>query len=283
MMNLFKKKKTIVSVGSLDPMHNKSRIVNKDINMIETVTVKDIHNAFNTEVDRLLQTCNIKNSLETDLQHLIDKQERLSNLGFKRTEISKKVSNENARLFFLKRDNEAKLKVINSIEYFQQRYPHYKFITKDSVNALCKKYGLIFGSVEQFIGDVPDKNLEDIENFKIKDDDVTYEKTYFSMYTSNSNDCTFRDMEIYNKSPSSYISTLDYRCTRKSFSIVAPIKDFNLDGMQLEDNELKRKPVVKDDPIVLQPVNHNGLFSYLIVTAWGEEASDPLVSNQNHN
>lgn len=37
------------------------------------------------------------------------------------------------------------------------------------------------------------------------------------------------------------------------------------------------------DPIVLQPVYHNNKKHYLIVTAWGIEAEDPLVMNANLN
>jgi hypothetical protein len=54
--------------------------------------------------------------------------------------------------------------------------------------------------------------------------------------------------------------------------------------MQLENFELKVKPP-KEDPIVLYPVHHNnnGSKYYLIVTAWGDEASDSLVVNHKMN
>jgi hypothetical protein len=70
---------------------------------------------------------------------------------------------------------------------------------------------------------------------------------------------------------------------KKEFAIAAPLKDFNVDDMELTKGELKRKPVVDEDPIVLQPVRYGGKTHFLIVTAWGDEASDPLVLNQNHN
>ena len=51
-------------------------------------------------------------------------------------------------------------------------------------------------------------------------------------------------------------------------------------NISIEDG-YKLKQVYKDipDPVVLQPVKGG----YLILTAWGDEASDPLVINENFN
>jgi hypothetical protein len=52
------------------------------------------------------------------------------------------------------------------------------------------------------------------------------------------------------------------------------------DKVKLEYRErIEGGRIVKDDPIVLQPVDGG----YLVVTAWGDEASDPLVVNANRN
>ena len=37
------------------------------------------------------------------------------------------------------------------------------------------------------------------------------------------------------------------------------------------------------DPVVLAPINFNNTNLYCIVTAWGDEASDPLVVNESNN
>ena len=57
--------------------------------------------------------------------------------------------------------------------------------------------------------------------------------------------------------------------------------DFNTEGMQLEGFNLK--PIELPDPIVLQPVCFENKKHYLIVTAWGAEASDESVVNQKYN
>lgn len=66
---------------------------------------------------------------------------------------------------------------------------------------------------------------------------------------------------------------------KASLEIVGNKDDFDMRGMEAVDYELKDIP----DPIVLQPVFHNGAKHYLIVTAWGEEASDSKVVNQVMN
>ena len=63
--------------------------------------------------------------------------------------------------------------------------------------------------------------------------------------------------------------------------IAAPLKDFNMDEMEVKDFKLSKIEI--PDPIVLKPVIFNNQKHYLIVTAWGIEASDELVVNANHN
>jgi hypothetical protein len=59
-------------------------------------------------------------------------------------------------------------------------------------------------------------------------------------------------------------------------SICAPIKDMNTEGMRLNDYKLEKHV---PDPVVLFGVEGG----YLIVTAWGDEASDEMVVNHKHN
>ena len=66
-------------------------------------------------------------------------------------------------------------------------------------------------------------------------------------------------------------------------AICAPLKDMNMQGMKLDGVHMV-KDVPVPDPVVLMPKNHkNGTVGYLILTAWGDEASDELVVNQNNN
>ena len=61
--------------------------------------------------------------------------------------------------------------------------------------------------------------------------------------------------------------------------ICAPIADMNTSGYELKDGW---KLVY--DPIVSLSVTHaNGITGLVIITAWGDEASDEMVINQNQN
>lgn len=61
-------------------------------------------------------------------------------------------------------------------------------------------------------------------------------------------------------------------------SICAPLKDMNVEGQTLKNGfffEKKMVPVHVPDPVVLYKVEHG----YIIVTAWGDEASDPIIQD----
>jgi hypothetical protein len=61
-------------------------------------------------------------------------------------------------------------------------------------------------------------------------------------------------------------------------SICAPLKDMDVEGQTLKNGFFFEKQVVAvhvPDPVVLHKVEHG----YIIVTAWGDEASDPIIQN----
>jgi hypothetical protein len=63
--------------------------------------------------------------------------------------------------------------------------------------------------------------------------------------------------------------------------IVAPLIDFNMTDSEIKDFKISKIEI--PDPIVLKPVYFNNQKHYLIVTAWGLEASDEIVVNQKMN
>lgn len=65
---------------------------------------------------------------------------------------------------------------------------------------------------------------------------------------------------------------------KEKLQICAPIKYMDIKGLELTEGYKLEKKFIPD-PVVLQPVKGG----YLILTAWGDEASDPLVVNQNFN
>lgn len=263
--------------------HKMAAKTNKEI-------IEEIHESFYTEVDKLLSEAKISKSLDTDKQDLIDKCNRLKALGFTNTKEVKEAELEIKRLNQLKIENETKKGLIEAINYFSFKYPNYKFITEDSVKKICEKYSLVYGGIDRYIGTVPDKNLKHIEEFKIKDEDIAciYEKAYrghWSMHkTVESLEYhNLKDLELHRKiHPNTYHDyhySIDFN--RCPMEIAAPVKDFNMSQAEVKDFKISKIEI--PDPVVLQPVVYSNQKYYLIVTAWGEEASDELVVNQKMN
>ena len=123
--------------------------------------------------------------------------------------------------------------VKDKLEYYKKHYPYNRFVSLSQVRDICKKYGLVLGNTNRFIGEIPDKNKLEIMDFKIKKADDHK-----------------GDIENDGRMP---------------VMIVASKNEFDLSDTYVEDGwELKELP---KDPIVLYPV-HGG---YLVVSKWGKE------------
>lgn len=229
--------------------------------------IEEIHNAFYSDSDYLIEYQNESVPLSVDEQSKAN-HERLSKFGFNNTEYRKKVEIQNVKNW----ENEEKLRAKKAFNYFRSKYPLYKFITKSSVERICKKYDLVYGKVDRYIGNVPEKNIREIENFKIEDMDKCFIEDRFGVRFNIS---FANHLNSNNNNSSGYIGV----SSESPLEIVCSYKDFDTSGMKIEEYHL-----VIDDPIVLQPVFYKGDKYYLIVTAWGgDEAIDKDVINQKMN
>ena|SRR6478735_1201034 len=226
------------------------------MNIRNNSIVEKIHNSFYSEMDKLLIESNIL--IPEDNIELIEKSKRLEKLGFtnsKEVKILKDFKN-------ISKNTKEKLELQSTILYFLKKYPNYKFITTESIQRLCKEYNLYFDSIEKYQGEIPEKNLRDIENFKVSDDDSTFifklRCTEFLYHNKIDIESFFSDRSL-----------LFDDCIKKGFfikrnlSIVAPSEDFNI----------KKDKVVNgfEDPIVFYPICKNNKIYYFIITAWGGE------------
>lgn len=252
--------------------------------------VQDIHNEFMNAGERLLQQANqIICSIVIKDE---DKAVRLKELGFssvaevKHTEaqIAKKAEQE---------------RISRAILDYRVEYPNHKFITEDAVKIICNKYGLVLGLNSQFKGFVPQKNLLDIENFfkQHEEDKYQYVIQYYGgawgIHTTKitkeqyEKNIEYKQLLRKRDSKSDGVSRLaissneHYTKIPATLNICAPLKDMNTEGHRLQGHVLVKEV---PDPIVLLPKKHsNGTSGYIIITAWGDEASDPLVINHNNN
>ncbi len=251
----------------------------------QNALIEQIHESFFTEVDKLLESAKISHSLHSEKQGLIDKHKRLYNLGFRNTKEMKEAESEIKRLEKLEKENAVKQEMVDCINYFTLKYPNYKFITEYSVKGICEKYGLVYGSIEKYIGTVPDKNLAVMEEFKVEEVDKITRICYTNQHT---NGWDFLQ-NVSSLQSESIVENMNgrkdhsaYKAFPCSLEIAAPQYDFDMSNQEIRDFQLQDKPV-PPDPIVLQPVIYNGKKHYLIVTAWGLESGDEEVVNERMN
>ena len=228
--------------------------------------IEKIHYEFDSASERLLKEAKEIIARNKDA----DKGERLKKIGF-----------GSAAPVVQSEENKQKEKLANQIEYYQTWYPNNKFITESEVKRICEKYGLLFGESRQYKGDIPEKNLIEIENFKLRDEEKIkrtnyddYQEHYFTTQRFGGLGQSIlgapRQTQIeYNppKEIRTYLST-------PSFKICAPEKDFDTRYMTVVDGYK-----LQYDPIVMQPVKDG----YLIVSKWGLEGQDENLINEKMN
>lgn len=151
---------------------------------------------------------------------------------------------------------------LRQAEYFRSKYPQYKFITEKQVGIICKKYGLILAPSYSYIGEVPHSKVAEIAAFRCRRIDLKARRIN-GWGSISHDDCFFGECDM-----SQAVQGLD-------FWICAPAKDIDTEGLTLVGHTL----IQVDDPVVLHPVEGG----FLIVAAWGPEASDESVVNEKMN
>lgn len=268
--------------------------------------VHDIHNEFFTAGDEILKEaeCLLKDLEQKDLT----KGRRLAALGFSKTREAV-VAIETENKLATTKD------IADLVMYYRINYPNNKFITEEQVKQICKKYGLVCGETSMYKGFVPENKLFLIEQFKLKKQDIPYAiitdswhgdeivgflkkediisdyanrciSNNTTFYLVSGNQCKVNDVKnaeryrYIGKGLSGIYEQERYlrveAATNVTMKICAPLKDMEIpDGKEVKGYKIQNIP----DPVVLQQVNGG----YLIVAAWGDEASDEIVVNQTSN
>jgi hypothetical protein len=267
--------------------------------------VAEIHEAFYSADERLLQEA--KDLLANPAGDKAAKAERIKRLGFGKAQPVKETAERTALA-------SKASSTIKTIEYWRTYYPNNKFITEPEVKRICEKYGLVLGEAGNYLGDIPEKNISEIEAFELRKEDwaqkavvslmgifinqyfsipepPVFESETFGLLSSKprrtgqrqdedyirqlaffSGNDPFAIAKLIKEQPATPNKKAEKECP--AFKICAPQKDFHTSGYVLKEGY-----ILVYDPVVLQPVKDG----YLIVSAWGMEASDELVINHNQN
>lgn len=273
--------------------------------------IAEIHNSFETAADRALEEAREILGLKLPVFKHKDEVTILKELGFAKTKLVVADKAQQEVLDAAKAQKRTAEQRAEVVQKWAVKYPQYKFIFMDQVVAICEKYGLVCGSVDRYIGDVPKKNIHEIANFKVKDEDIYFHKYYKRYFRSDREmdlqgdkhsfvptDEMMRHKQRFEPQPRSLYRATDTMEGYKLFSdnrmyraemaddgydfekvplyICAPKSD-----MKISENTRQKGVFLQDipDPIVLHYVKDG----FLIVSKWGLEGNDPSLVNENMN
>lgn len=278
----------------------------------ETIAAEQIHKDFYGAEERLyVEAIGLSKG---SLVNKTDKSNRLKKLGFGAAKPIKKDEE-------LSKKRAISGHIASAIEYFRTYYPQNKFITEAEVKRLCEKYSLLLGEVGNYTGDVPEKNIQEIETFKLRKEDWRKKQVdYFPgilQYFSPRRPSNFDewgqlermsrrsqryepDQTLLAYYESAIQSAAGIPSSREGYVMGAdPYKNDKKADVEYEQPAFKICApkedfntsgfVVQDgyrlvyDPIVLQPVSKEGIDGYLIITAWGAESEDEIVKDSAKN
>jgi hypothetical protein len=241
-------------------------------------TIEKIHRKFDTASEKALAEA--REVLKTSAAKDEKKIERFKKIGFTSGKPIKDAREAETKIA-------AARNMIDAIDYYAQHYPGYKFITESEIQKICKKYGLLYGDSSQYTGDIPEKNLQEIEAFTLREEDYT--EDFSSVWGGSFLRESMRQMmfgyrwrmdgdrvsvELDNEAP---LQT-DSPKSKPAFKICAPKTDFNTIGYEVKDGY---KLIY--DPIVIQPVSRKGINGGLIISKWGLEGEDESLVNEKMN
>jgi len=122
--------------------------------MNEKQLIEKIHSEFDSAQDRLLNEAHL--ILSSQNTSVIDVSQRLKAVGFVNTPTARKGNEANQKLVNSKQEAEL-------IEYYKNTYPFLKFLTEMELERICAKYGLTHSFASNYIKEIPESNLTDIE------------------------------------------------------------------------------------------------------------------------
>lgn len=189
--------------------------------------------------------------------------------------------------------NEQTIKEIQKMFYGTKT----KFLLRSQVERLLEKYNLFLRDPEFFLGDIPELNIKDLQNFKVpysfvksfihRDNMRILDQMIESIPDSVSyvvkNSVTYiEDVKVGLQ----FILELSKTGIIKNKLLIAAVEGlFSQEAFSVSKARILNKPEISPkfevdlDPIIMLEIPQG----YLIITAWGDEANDELVVNQNSN
>ena len=131
--------------------------------MITEVILKEMSNSYSEEVISLKSLKKQVNSLKDS--DTLSKARRLESLGFKRSSTVSESLEEKHHKEGMKARMKMEKEIMDYVEKIKKMFPNNKVISYSAFEKVCNKYGLVGMGVDRFKDDVPDKNIQEMENF----------------------------------------------------------------------------------------------------------------------
>jgi hypothetical protein len=220
---------------------------------VADVDIATIHKDFRSVADRLLEEAKevINNSKDDP------RAERYKRLGF--SGIGRVKKHEEAV-----REKGKYEELMRKIGKYRIKYPLCQFLDEESLDKLCKKYGLVYAPAEYFCKEIPDANLKELEEFSLHAEDIIKEHWTYPVSIGRKT--------VYSEKEARKYSGVVHHRGNNSFEVVASSDMFDVpSGYEFYGSTLRLKV---PDPIVIRRVP----LGFLIVTAWGPEAELPEIN-----
>lgn len=217
------------------------------------------------------------NTLKNENEGVIKKASLLSKLGFGNTPTAKNVERLEKDLNKKQQEIELEQKDIELTNKYRIEYPGYKFIPTKVFDDVCERYNLYTSTPERYIKEVPDKNLEEIDNFIGKYGTVWLKYSRWrgsgrqTLEQESKEEIFLSEFEMANAHTS-------YRIKNSAkIDITAPLGHFNLDKSEISGRVIRDMKV--KDPIVSRTVEGGRI----IISVWDKEADIPEIKNNEWN
>lgn len=146
-----------VAVKNLNDHAKKPASVNIDLQIFQ-----DVYTGGDLFITTVQEFISKPNPFEADK---FDRLLKLAALGFQNSEGVK-----DAVAYADKLNNQTA--ILEKVKQYKVDYPMHRFIDGDGVQEICKKYGLLLAGVDKYKADIPEKNQNDIVNFRVIKKDI---------------------------------------------------------------------------------------------------------------
>lgn len=240
--------------------------------VIKTSDITLHFDEFIKEIDGIILESDLElKTIEKENSKILNKVKTLKSLGFSNAKIVSESSALQEEIEIKKK----RLKEINenkhNIDKYALMFPGYKFVPEEVFISVLKKYNIFDTEAEYYIGDIPDKNIEAITNFKDNFSNIylLIEHNSYSFYSVNIpmilDVGKLSDLR-QDRFSLGRISTIGI-C--ENIRIAAPLSDFKVDkNFKIDtDNNSIFKNIKVEDPIV----NIKVPGGRIIITAWDKK------------